>query len=354
VSDADALRAAVEDNPHDDTPRLMLADYLDDHGDQEIAALIRYQCGNSDIRPRKYRVSHQIAVQTLGEAAVWVNGFDRPTTSARGYFRADRSLVVFPSHTQTYEHGRFGYQYRLVVRRGFVDHVECSWEIFARHADAILAAAPVREVTLTTVPAVDSQHGQQQLRLVGEDVWHEMADLPAIRRGDIHSVIGRDRIRQAILSHRWPQVKTWNLPPEPTAMWNTIPSAAWDTDLATATPIADLLRYRELLNQHTTPIGGGIPTVGWVVEPVYEEVHLEADYSRLNPERMLREYRLHLEADSREVGRLETGTRFGPITGTLQDTGGRVRVESAVLVDVEPRRNSVILRAAPLAIPVYA
>lgn len=43
MTDHESLYAAVLDRPEDDTPRLVLADYLDDHGEPERAAFIRVQ-----------------------------------------------------------------------------------------------------------------------------------------------------------------------------------------------------------------------------------------------------------------------------------------------------------------------
>ncbi|QJW93430.1 TIGR02996 domain-containing protein [Frigoriglobus tundricola] len=43
-SDRDALFAAIRDNPEEDTPRLMFADWLDEHGEHERAEFVRLQC----------------------------------------------------------------------------------------------------------------------------------------------------------------------------------------------------------------------------------------------------------------------------------------------------------------------
>ena len=47
LSDRDALLAAIRANPDEDTPRLMFADWLDEHGDDASrtrAEFIRLQC----------------------------------------------------------------------------------------------------------------------------------------------------------------------------------------------------------------------------------------------------------------------------------------------------------------------
>jgi uncharacterized protein (TIGR02996 family) len=43
-SDEDGLLAAIRDNPNDDTPRLVYADWLQEHGDEDRAEFIRLQC----------------------------------------------------------------------------------------------------------------------------------------------------------------------------------------------------------------------------------------------------------------------------------------------------------------------
>src|SRR5438094_4748150 len=44
MSDADALLDAIFDNPDDDTPRLVYADWLQEHGQANYAEFIRLQC----------------------------------------------------------------------------------------------------------------------------------------------------------------------------------------------------------------------------------------------------------------------------------------------------------------------
>src|SRR5687768_1094845 len=43
MSDRDALLRAIIDNPDDDAPRLVYADWLDEHGDPDLAEFIRLQ-----------------------------------------------------------------------------------------------------------------------------------------------------------------------------------------------------------------------------------------------------------------------------------------------------------------------
>jgi uncharacterized protein (TIGR02996 family) len=44
MNEEEAFRQAIVESPDDDTPRLIYADWLDDHGDADQANLIRVQC----------------------------------------------------------------------------------------------------------------------------------------------------------------------------------------------------------------------------------------------------------------------------------------------------------------------
>lgn len=51
MSDEDALLAAILADPDEDTPRLVYADWLQEHGDADRAEFIRLQCRNSAFHP---------------------------------------------------------------------------------------------------------------------------------------------------------------------------------------------------------------------------------------------------------------------------------------------------------------
>jgi len=55
MSEADALIAAIRQAPDDDAPRLIYADWLDEHGQPERAEFIRVQIGLSRKPSRKFR-----------------------------------------------------------------------------------------------------------------------------------------------------------------------------------------------------------------------------------------------------------------------------------------------------------
>jgi uncharacterized protein (TIGR02996 family) len=61
MTDGDALYRAILDNPDDDAPRLVWADWLDEHGDPDRAAFIRLQCEWTRLVPGHPRYSRLLA-----------------------------------------------------------------------------------------------------------------------------------------------------------------------------------------------------------------------------------------------------------------------------------------------------
>ena len=76
-------------------------------------------------------------------------------------------------------------------RRGFVAEITCTWEEWAKHADAILAQQPIERVTLTTMPEFTNG---ERLRNYREcvDTWDGLGS--------------RDPIRDFLLHKRWPRI----------------------------------------------------------------------------------------------------------------------------------------------------
>lgn len=119
MTDRDALLAACLDDPADDTARLVLADWLDEHGEHERAAVIRHQ-----VTSRGGSISWTADVMTPGE---------------RGFSRLP---AVGPVSLE------------CVFRRGFVAVVRAHLDDWLAHAADVLAAHPVERVEITDVPGL--------------------------------------------------------------------------------------------------------------------------------------------------------------------------------------------------------
>jgi uncharacterized protein (TIGR02996 family) len=167
----EALLRAICAEPDDDTPRLVAADWLEEHGleehgDADRAAFIRIQVELARLEAAGLGKSLDADALRKNERAyfgpysyfwrlwaaeacpqlVWVN-------PGRGT-NALADIYVEGAH-------------RLTFRRGFVEAVECPATDWLQHGTGVRGRQPIRDVTLT--------HCDQLTR----DHWYTM--LPAIR-----------------------------------------------------------------------------------------------------------------------------------------------------------------------------
>jgi uncharacterized protein (TIGR02996 family) len=119
MTDADALLRAVIAAPDDDAPRLVYADWLDEHGDPDRAAFIRAQVelARDPNHPRRAEL-----VQT--EKTLW------------NRHHAEWTSWVPP----------WAEQWRF--RRGFLDHIRCGAADFLAHKDQVRFRAPLSDLRL--------------------------------------------------------------------------------------------------------------------------------------------------------------------------------------------------------------
>jgi uncharacterized protein (TIGR02996 family) len=125
VTDRDALYAAILTHPDEDTPRLALADWLEEHGDAKYATFIRTQ----------------IELAKVPEwDPLWIAAWerDRDALTGRGYTAFQPKLpdgLEWPALT--------------AYRRGFPCHVESAGVApFLKYADKLTAAAPIEAITI--------------------------------------------------------------------------------------------------------------------------------------------------------------------------------------------------------------
>jgi uncharacterized protein (TIGR02996 family) len=141
----DAFLRAVIDNPDDDTPRLVFADWLDEHDDRARAEFIRVQCELAGLSRGDRRVealeAHERKLRSAN-AARWLgrlNGCPR-----------DR-----------------------VFRRGFLERVRMHGQTFTAHRRELFGLGPIREVILGGV-------GGQVISL-GMATWMERLEVLGLR-----------------------------------------------------------------------------------------------------------------------------------------------------------------------------
>jgi uncharacterized protein (TIGR02996 family) len=124
----DAFLQAILEDPDDDTPRLVYADWLDEHGQPERADFIRVQC-----------------------ELAWLKGVERPDskTQARMAALATREAFLFRSHRDSWSQplpkwarGWYGFE------RGFVTTVSALAEEFLQHGADLFRVAPVQHLAV--------------------------------------------------------------------------------------------------------------------------------------------------------------------------------------------------------------
>jgi uncharacterized protein (TIGR02996 family) len=199
-----AFLADILEHPDDDTPRLIYADWLDEHGDADRAELIRVQCELEKGRPRR----------PAGRRAP--PGFNRAALRRREreLLRHWKAWVPFYSgqvfldeppgrHNREELAGYIGVRFR----RGFVEGVTCSAAAWLARGDAIRRAQPVTRVTLTTWPLVGRQRAPGHYRCwLNGDPEGRLYDLDDLRKAPA----GRGVLRR-LLAVRFPGI-TFQLP----------------------------------------------------------------------------------------------------------------------------------------------
>lgn len=123
MNDGDALLAAILANPDDDTARLVYADWLQEHGDEDRAAFIRLQIERERLTPNVARFGSLAREERLL--------FARQKAEWQLPVRA-----LMPSAV-------------VQFRRGFIEEVTVQAAHFARNGAEALRLEPVRSVRVT-------------------------------------------------------------------------------------------------------------------------------------------------------------------------------------------------------------
>jgi uncharacterized protein (TIGR02996 family) len=149
MNDGEALLRAIIDEPDDDTPRLVYADFLDEQGDHDRAEFIRVECrldhlvrARPDRYPLEFRARDLLCISDRlfkfeGHLDSQLEERDHELVALRGSAWAD-------GLPDTVEYAGF--------RRGFVQEVGMSGRAFMTSAEELFARAPVRHVTFSRTP----------------------------------------------------------------------------------------------------------------------------------------------------------------------------------------------------------
>ena len=196
------LLASVLANHADDLPRLILADYWDEHGRPDRAEMTRLMCANP---------SAAVEVEFVGggwRAAAQTWGRQRFRRQIRSLLDS-AALPAMP----------LGWAF---FRRGFVESVTCDAAAWLAHGDAVRAAHPVTRVTLTGdlpftetvgVPIPDGNGGSQRAFVLTNDPARRPFTIQEVRPLNPSLFRETRHMAPALLRLRWPGVE-FELPPE--------------------------------------------------------------------------------------------------------------------------------------------
>jgi uncharacterized protein (TIGR02996 family) len=143
-TDTDMRSAFISDiieHPEDDTPRLIFADWLDDHGEPERAEFIRVQCelqqpfrgGPVAVERCNQLVAREHEIMSMARGGVpiwadWAGPAVRCLSSPNGFVGANE---------------------RILFRRGFVAEIHCQTAAWMEHGKRIAREHPLEVVWLT-------------------------------------------------------------------------------------------------------------------------------------------------------------------------------------------------------------
>lgn len=244
MTDLDGLLAAIKAHPLDDTPRLMLADELDERGEWERAEFIRVGCelaqmeadhrrrcvgtitGDMETSSLRCRERELLADRGYG----WADGLLGDGWKTDGRSKDGDSVTVrFFRAAESRDDRHWTDEIRLGFHRGFLSRIRCSWSDWSAHGERILAdpwVPGLDEVQLTTWPPLEAYEftiarpDRYQFFIQGSP---EKSIAIAV---DPFRPPAHDQIRRMVLEDivpnllwlRWPKqlVRSWKLPvPEP-------------------------------------------------------------------------------------------------------------------------------------------
>lgn len=181
-----ALLSRVLAEPANDTPRLILADWLGEHGDPAREEFIRVQCELA-----KLEASIAMAARSVGDGPPPQWHDQQEELRRRERELMGNGVCLYCSWHAPISHAL----YQWTFRRGFVSAITLSADDALTHLDAILAQQPVEEVTLLAQPT-----DVQYVRLLKR--WTRLPQTASFQH----------RRLIEMLHDIWPKVRDWRLP----------------------------------------------------------------------------------------------------------------------------------------------
>lgn len=168
MSHPDPFLSAILASPNDDAPRLLYADWLEEQGEGERSEFIRVQVALAKHEPGSAADHWGDNIYGLHRGTAPLTGECKECVGIQALRRRERELldaapkpclfsgfpVAFTSAGGLWRSGR-----------GFPEFIVCTAAAWLAHADALTAAAPIREVRLTTWPGAQSNESTGPVEL---------------------------------------------------------------------------------------------------------------------------------------------------------------------------------------------
>ncbi len=155
MSDRDSLIAAILANPDEDTPRLMFADWLDEHGDPARAEFIRVQCELARQRAAEIDLPESFGT-TCGSGGKWPMSW-RPHDTEERLALLSKESELLNAHSDEWRQGLPKYadnrltQHVVRFRRGFVGHAMVALGRLVAAPAALWKNHPVESLHLSPI-----------------------------------------------------------------------------------------------------------------------------------------------------------------------------------------------------------
>lgn len=130
MKDRNALIRSILESPLDDTPRLIFADWLDEHGEAERAEFIRAGIDSTRFNPSSLPPGENLEEQFRLDAV------ERDLFEKHKCHFFDERLAVYYLWQDAGDMGQ--YPVEAVVTRGFISSLRCSWGNFLRHHESLI------------------------------------------------------------------------------------------------------------------------------------------------------------------------------------------------------------------------
>lgn len=175
MSDEPALLAAICADPGDDTPRLVYADWLDEHDRHLQAELLRVQIELSKLvmaNEKRDRLRWRESVLLAGPVDEWIGEIGGLRVHSRALRAPGDAYWFCVGGLSDNDHPEF----EVAISRGLVGMARGPWDFWHKHADSFRNRHPIQVVELTTIPDVYQLLKRVEAIPQGMDRASEMAE----------------------------------------------------------------------------------------------------------------------------------------------------------------------------------